>query len=137
LRRLARGVTCVTRGFLLGEKRGVLLFLLGLQRRHDGGLFDGNLGSLLGGLVRRLRVGLGLEPRRFGVGGVFGCLLARARLLALAARFGDRLQLRLLLFILGIARLGGGTKALQQGLLGFRSSVEALLRAGAFGAAPH
>src|SRR5947209_4908883 len=137
LRRLARRIACIARGLLLGQQCGVLLFLFGLQRRHDGRLFGGNLGSLLGGFLRRLRVGFSLEPGGLGAGSFVGGLLTRARFLALAARFGDRLQLCLLLFICRIARLRGGTKALQQGLLGFRSSVEALLRAGAFRAAPH
>src|SRR5947209_7379674 len=87
LRRLARSVTCIARGLLLGQQRGVLLFLFGFQRRHDGGLFGRNLGGLLGGFLRRVRVGFSLEPGGFGAGGLFGSLLARARFLALAARF--------------------------------------------------
>ena len=56
---------------------------------------------------------------------------------ALAAGFGDRLQLGLPLVILLVARSRLLLEPLEQCFLGFLSTVKALLNAGAFWAAPH
>src|SRR5256885_2856194 len=103
LRRLARRITGIARGLLLGEQRSLFLFFLSLQRRHNGGFLGGELGCLLGGLLRSLCVGLRLQSRGFGARGLFLGLLARARFLALTARFGYRPQLRLALFVFLVA----------------------------------
>src|ERR1041385_7901131 len=137
LGRLARRVARVARGLLLGEQRGVLCLFLGLELRHDGGLLGGELGGLLGGLPRSLCVGLCLEAGFLGAPGFFFRLLLCARFLALAACFGNGLQLRLARFVFLVTGSRLFLEPVEQSLLGLRSTVEALLPTGAFGAAPH
>ena len=56
-----------------------------------------------------LGLALGLQARFFGAPGFFLGLLLGAQLFALAPRFGDRFQLRLLFLVFGIPRLRGGS----------------------------
>src|SRR2546421_460799 len=137
LGRLACRIASIARGLLLGEQRGVLFFFLRLELRHDGGLLGGDADGRFGGLAGGLGFGLRFEPRGFGARGFLFSLLARTPFLALASCFGDRLQLRLTLLVFLVTRAWLFLEPFEQGFLGLRSSVEALLHAGAFGATPH
>ena len=130
-------------GALLLDQLGLAGLFLGLHQRGEFGFLArlalGGFLGLLDGTKSRLfgfaRLALGPQPRFFDAPRLVLGPLLRAKLLALATRFGDRLQLGLALLEFLVARSGLLLEPVEQRFLGFVLAIKTVLNAGALGAA--